>query len=181
MPQLRSSARLASLRSRKLEEQLPAEPPVVKPVSPAPRKRIPIPAVRGRGRRGPPRPAYKFSNFDADPPVEAVPAPTLVSEAKNPASNKVADHSQKKDKVVEGVASKDLRMDGESAEKLVGADDESTTAPIPERVLLLYVICFHECHFQSVYFFDRFCSLTKINASISALTLHMFPRVFLLC
>ena len=150
MPQLRSSARLASLRSRKLEEQLPAEPPVVKPVSPAPRKRIPIPAVRGRGRRGPPRPAYKFSNFDADLPVEAVPAPTLVSEAKNPASNKVADHSQKEDEVSEGVASKGLRMDGESAEKLVGADDESTTAPIPERVLLLYVICFHECHFQSV-------------------------------
>uniref|UniRef100_A0ACD5UYX8 Uncharacterized protein n=1 Tax=Avena sativa TaxID=4498 RepID=A0ACD5UYX8_AVESA len=137
MPELRSSTRLARLRSRKLEDQQPAEPPVAKPVLPAPRKRIPIPAVRGRnaagggGRRGPSRP-IKDPYFE-DPP-KVVSAATLVSEAKNPASKKVADYSQKKDKVAECVASKGLRMDGESAEKLVGAEDESTTAPIPERV-----------------------------------------------
>lgn len=138
MPQLRSSARLALLRSRKLEDQQPAEPPVAKPVLPAPRKRIPVPAVRGRyaagggGRRGPSRPAIKEPYFE-DPP-KAVSARTSVSEAKNPALNKVADNCQKKAKVAEGLAGKGVRMDGESAEKLVGAEDESTTSPIPERV-----------------------------------------------
>lgn len=138
MPQLRSSTRLALLRSRKLEDQQPAEPPVAKPVLPAPRKRIPIPVVRGRyaagggGRRGPSRPAVKDQYFE-DPP-KAVSARTRVSEAKDPASNKVADRSQKKAKVAEGLAGKGLKMDGESAEKLVGAEDESTTSPIPERV-----------------------------------------------
>ncbi|CAM0905462.1 unnamed protein product [Alopecurus aequalis] len=138
MPELRSSTRLARLRSKKLEDQLPTVPPVAKPVSPAPRKRVPIPAVRGRnarggGRRGSPRPTINWAEV-VGLDVEAVSAPTLVSEAKIPAPNKVADHSRKKDKVAEGVASKGLKMDGESAEKLVGVEDESTTAPIPERV-----------------------------------------------
>jgi hypothetical protein len=75
-------------------------------------------------------------------PPKAVSAPTLVSEAKNPASNKVADYNQNEDKVAEGVAGKGLRMDGESAKKPVGVEDESTTAPIPERVLLLFIILF---------------------------------------
>jgi hypothetical protein len=146
MPQLRSSTRLALLRSRKLEEQKPAEPSGAKPALPAPRKRVPIPAVRGRfaagggGRRGPSRPTFQNPYFEEPP--KAVSASTLASEAKNPSPNKVADYSQRKAKVAEGVASKGLGMDGESAEKIVGAEDESATAPIPERVLLLVIILF---------------------------------------
>jgi hypothetical protein len=38
-----------------------------------------------------------------------------------------------------------LKMDGESAEKIVGAEDESTTTPVPERVLLALL------HFFSIW------------------------------
>ncbi|KQK20699.1 casein kinase 1-like protein HD16 [Brachypodium distachyon] len=135
MPELRSSTRLARLRSRKLDDQQPAEP-AEKPVPPAPRragKRAPVPVVRGRkgaaGRRAVPAPrrtrkGAEVVDVDTDPaceePPKAVAVQEVVCEAKKPVLKKVAE------------SIKDLRMDGGSADKLVGADDEST--PIPERV-----------------------------------------------
>ncbi|KAL6650156.1 hypothetical protein ACP70R_014380 [Stipagrostis hirtigluma subsp. patula] len=67
---------------------------------------------------------------EADPacedPLKAVGAQT-VGAAKNLALNKVA----------EGGVNKGLKMEGESPEKFIGAEDESTTTPVPERVQVL--------------------------------------------
>ncbi|KAM3385661.1 hypothetical protein ACQJBY_009439 [Aegilops geniculata] len=138
MPELRSSTRQARLRFRKLDDQQ-AEP-AVKPVPPAPQragKRVHIPAARGRKgapwRRVVPAPrrARKGAevvdldaNLGSEHLPKAVAIHAVVCESKDPALNKVA----------QGVGNKGLRMDGESAEKLVGAEDDSTIAPIPERV-----------------------------------------------
>ncbi|KAF7015685.1 hypothetical protein CFC21_029461 [Triticum aestivum] len=138
MPLLRSSTRQARLRFRKLDDQQ-AEP-AVKPVPPAPQragKHVHIPAARGRKgapwRRVVPAPrrARKGAevvdldaNLGSEHLPKAVAIHAVVCESKDPALNKVA----------QGVGNKGLRMDGESAEKLVGAEDDSTIAPIPERV-----------------------------------------------
>ncbi|KAJ1287914.1 hypothetical protein BS78_02G047300 [Paspalum vaginatum] len=138
MPELRSSTRQARLRSKKLEDPQPAEPPA-KPGSPAPQragKRAPTRPARGRkgavGKRAPPAPKPRRKGaeaveLEADPACEDPPkavAGLEVAAAKNLVSKKVA-------KV--GV-NKILRMDGESAEKLVGGEDESTATPVPEKV-----------------------------------------------
>ncbi|VAH30133.1 unnamed protein product [Triticum turgidum subsp. durum] len=138
MPELRSSTRQARLRFRKLDDQQ-AEP-AVKPVPPAPQragKCDHIPAARGRKgapwRRVVPAPrrARKGAevvdldaNLGSEHLPKAVAIHAVVCESKDPALNKVA----------QGVGNKGMRMDGESAEKLVGAEDDSTIAPIPERV-----------------------------------------------
>jgi hypothetical protein len=135
MPELRSSTRQARLRSRKPDDQKPAEQ-AAKPALPAPQragKRVPPPAIRGRkgaaGRRGGAAPrgrrkAVEVVDLEAgqgrgDSPKPVV-GQAVVGEAKNV-------------KAPEVVANKGLRMDGESAEKLVAADDESSL-PVPERV-----------------------------------------------
>ncbi|XP_062189362.1 casein kinase 1-like protein HD16 isoform X2 [Phragmites australis] len=139
MPELRSSTRQARLRSKKLNDLQPEEP-AVKLVLPAPQragKRAPTRAVRGRkaaaGRRVPPVPKPKQKgvevvDLEADPacedPPKAVAGQAVVGAAKNLALNKAA----------EAGVNKGPRMDGESAEKFVGAEDESTTTPVPERV-----------------------------------------------
>lgn len=137
MPELRSSTRQARLRSKKLDDLQPGEPPA-KPVSPAPPragKRAPTRAARGRkgaaGRGAPPAPkprrkGVEIADLKADPacedPPKAVKGPEVAAAApKNLPLKKVA-------KV--GV----LKMDGESAEKIVGAEDGSTATPVPERV-----------------------------------------------
>jgi hypothetical protein len=109
-------------------------------VPPAPQraaKRAPTRAARGRkgaaGRGAPPAPkprrkGVEIADLEADPacedPPKAVKGLEVAAAApKNLPLKKVA-------KV--GV----LKMDGESAEKIVGAEDESTATPVPERVLL---------------------------------------------
>ncbi|KAK3124544.1 hypothetical protein QOZ80_7BG0588130 [Eleusine coracana subsp. coracana] len=137
MPELRSSTRQARLRSKKLDDPQPAEP-VAKPALPAPQRagrHTPARAARGRkgtaGRKVPPAPKHKRKGIDIvdlkaelvckDPP-KAVAGGAVVRDAKNLALNKVA------------VGAKGPKMDGESAEKLVGVEDETTTTPVPERV-----------------------------------------------
>ncbi|CAN6181387.1 unnamed protein product [Urochloa humidicola] len=139
MPELRSSTRQARLRSKKLDDPQPAEPPV-KPASPAPPragKRAPTRAARGRkvaaGKKAPPAPkprrkGVQIVDLEADPackdPPKAVAGVEVAGAAKNLALNKVAEVG----------VNKGLKMDGESAEKIVGVEDDSTATPVPERV-----------------------------------------------
>ena len=140
MPELRSSTRQAHLRSKKLDDLQPGEPPA-KPVPPAPQraaKRAPTRAARGRkgaaGRGAPPAPnprrkGVEIADLEADPACEDPPKAAkglevaAVAAPKNLPSKKVPEVGVPK-------------MDGESAEKIVGAEDESTATPVPERVLL---------------------------------------------
>lgn len=140
MPELRSSTRQARLRSKQLEDPQPAEPPV-KPGLPAPPragKRAPTRAARGRkaavGTRVPPAPKPRRKGVEVvdleatpaceDPPKAVAGLGVVAAAAKKLASKKVA-----------GIGvNKIPRMDGESAEKIVGAEDESTATPVPERV-----------------------------------------------
>ncbi|CAN6171054.1 unnamed protein product, partial [Urochloa humidicola] len=139
MPELRSSTRQARLRSKKLDDPQPGEPPV-KPALPAPPragKRAPARAARGRkvaaGKKAPPAPkprrkGVQIVDLEADPackdPPKAVAGVEVAGAAKNLALNKVAEVG----------VNKGLKMDGESAEKIVGVEDDSTATPVPERV-----------------------------------------------
>lgn len=113
----------------------------MKPASPAPPRagrRAPTRAARGRKvvaavKRAPPAPkprrkGVQIVDLEADPacenPHKAVAGLEVAGAAKNLAVNKVAEVGVKKG----------LRMEGESAEKIVGADDDSTATPVPERV-----------------------------------------------
>ncbi|TVU41578.1 hypothetical protein EJB05_15108 [Eragrostis curvula] len=127
MPELRSSTRQARLRSKKLDDPQPAEP-ATKPALPAPQragKRAPTRAARGRkgaaGRRVPPAPKPKRKGVDI---IDLEAEPVCEDPPKAVAGEAVACEK----------GAKGPRMDGESAEKIVGVEDESTTAPVPERV-----------------------------------------------
>jgi hypothetical protein len=134
MPELRSSTRQARLRSKKLDDSQPAEP-AAKPVLPGPQRggrRTPTRAARGRKGASarkvtpPKRKGVDIVDLEAEPickkAPKAVAGEAVVCEAKNLALDKVA-------KGAPGP-----RMDGESAEKLVRVEDETTTSPVPERV-----------------------------------------------
>ncbi|ONM27824.1 ATP binding protein [Zea mays] len=137
MPELRSNTRQARLRSKKLDDLQPGEP-LAKPVSPAlpsARKRAPTRAARGRkgaaGRGVPPAPKPRRKGVDivvleADPacetPLKAFKGLEVAAAApKNLPLKQVAEVGVPK-------------MNGESGEKIVGAEDESTATPVPERV-----------------------------------------------
>ncbi|RCV09659.1 hypothetical protein SETIT_2G047000v2 [Setaria italica] len=140
MPELRSSTRQARLRSKKLDEPQPGEPPV-KPASPAPPragKRAPPRAARGRkvaaGRRAPPaskprRKGVEIVDLEADPAFEDSPKAVAGLEVAGAAKNNLA-----LNKVAGVGVNKGLKMDGESAEKIVGVEDDSAATPVPERV-----------------------------------------------
>lgn len=83
------------------------------------------PAGRGRGIR--------LIDLDPEPPCEAPPqAVVAVAAAGEPALNRV-----------EGVADKDIAMEGGSADKIMGVEEESSTTPVPERVLFsLFTLTF---------------------------------------
>nr|ATA66952.1 ATP binding protein [Saccharum hybrid cultivar] len=147
MPELRSNTRQARLRSKKLDDLQPGEPPA-KPVPPAPQraaKRAPTRAARGRkgaaGRGAPPAPkprrkGVEIADLEADPACEDPPkavkglevAPKAVKGLEVAAAAPQNLPLKKVAKV--GVP----KMEGESAEKIVGAEDESTVTPVPERV-----------------------------------------------
>jgi len=138
MPELRSSTRQACLRSKKLEDLQPGEPPA-KPVSPAPPragKRAPTRAARGRkgatGKGVPPAPKTRrkrgnIVDLEADPACEDPPKAVKGLEVAAAAAPK---NLPLKEVAEVGV----LKMNGVSAEKIIGAEDESTATPVPERV-----------------------------------------------
>lgn len=76
----------------------------------------PTAAGRGRGIR----------LIDLDPePCEVLPEAAALGAAE-PAYN-----------LVEVVADKDIAMEGGSADKIMGVEEEASTAPVPERVLFI--------------------------------------------
>jgi hypothetical protein len=106
----------------------------------------PVTRRRGGGGRGrgnakgaaPPRPAggvgrgrgIRLIDLEAEP-CEVRPA---VGE---PAFNQV-----------EAVAEKDIAMEGGSAEKVVGVEEDSSTAPVPERVKFMLMTFNHKFFFS---------------------------------
>lgn len=147
MPELRSGVRQARLRSKRIDD-IPPQPSTFQqpeiPVQPTPARggrrggagrgrgraaavarvtAVPVrPTVAGRGR------GVRLIDLDPDQPCENLPGPAA-GIAKRPILNLGA----------EGQVDKNMAMNGVSAEKLAGAEDE--TAPMPERVCL-YIILF---------------------------------------
>lgn len=82
------------------------------------------PAAAGRGR------GIRLIDLDPEPPCKVVPQ-AVAPGAGEPAFNKV-----------EGAADKDIAMDGGSADKILGAEEEASTTPVPERVSSCLVLFF---------------------------------------
>jgi hypothetical protein len=132
----------------------------VKPVSPAPQragKRAPPRAPRGRkaaaGKKAPPAPKPRRKGIEIVD-LEAVPAcedpPKVVAGPKVAAAAK---NNLALNKVAEVGVNKGLKMDDESAEKIVGVEDEPAATPVPERVLLsLLNFVSMDCHLPSSFF-----------------------------
>ncbi|CAL9156486.1 unnamed protein product, partial [Musa hybrid cultivar] len=145
MPELRSGARQGRLRSKKLEDiPVPPQPfgQAENPILPAPNRRRGG-AGRGRGSKAaavakgpsvaPARPTFggrgrgiALIDLDPDQPCEILPRAAAGGAVAGGAQDFILNQA------AEGVAVK--AMDGASAEKVLGAEDESTTAPVPERV-----------------------------------------------
>lgn len=143
MPELRSGARQARLKSKKLDDIPPASQPFEQAENwlPTPnRTGRRTGAGRGRGANAatvakgpaatPVRPTVagrgkgiRVIDLDPDQPCEALPGA---------AAGGIQDFFL--NQAAEVAADKDLVMEGGSAEKLVGAEDEPTTTPVPERV-----------------------------------------------
>ncbi|RZR74680.1 hypothetical protein BHM03_00041240 [Ensete ventricosum] len=145
MPELRSGARQGRLRSKKLEDiPVPPQPlgQAENPILPAPNRRRGG-AGRGRGSKAaavakgpsaaPARPTFggrgrgiALIDLDPDQPCEILPRAAAGGAVAGGAQDFILNQA------AEGVAVK--AMAGASAEKVLGAEDESTTAPVPERV-----------------------------------------------
>jgi hypothetical protein len=119
-------------------------------VPPAPQraaKRAPTRAARGRkgaaGRGAPPAPkprrkGVEIADLEADPACEDPPKAVKGLEVAPKAVKglEVAAAAPKKLPLKKVAKVGVPKMEGESAEKIVGAEDESTVTPVPERVLL---------------------------------------------
>lgn len=138
MPELRSGAR----RSKRLDDLQPPPQPAdqvenwLLPAQNRTRRRVG--GGRGRGNAAvvakpgvPVRPTAAGRGrgirlIDLDPePCEVLPEAAALGAAE-PAYN-----------LVEVVADKDIAMEGGSADKIMGVEEEASTAPVPERVLFI--------------------------------------------
>lgn len=141
---MRSGARQGRLRSKKLEDiPVPPQPlgQAENPILPAPNRRRGG-AGRGRGSKaaavavaatGGARPTIggrgrgiALIDLDPDQPCEILPRAAAGGAVAGGAQDFILNQA------AEGVAVK--AMDRASAEKVLVAEDESTTAPVPERV-----------------------------------------------
>lgn len=148
MPELRSGARQARLRSKRLDD-IPPQPSTFEQIE------IPVQttparggrrggAGRGRGRTAavarvtaaPVRPTVAGRGrgvwlIDLDPDQHCVNLPgPAAGTAKRPIFNLGAERQ----------GDKNLAMNGVSAEKIAGAEDETATAPMPERVCIYFIL-----------------------------------------
>lgn len=144
MPELRSGAR----RSRRLDDLQPCTQPLDQGENlavPAPsRTRRRVAGGRGRGGNAPavgkgpsvaiparPTAARRGRGIrliDLDPePCEALPEAGAIGAAE-PVFNRV-----------EAVANKDMAIEGGSADKVMGVEEEAGTAPVPDRVSLVFL------------------------------------------
>ncbi|KVH90608.1 Protein kinase, ATP binding site-containing protein [Cynara cardunculus var. scolymus] len=139
MPQLRSGAR----RSKRLGDLQPATQPVdqgenvatptqnrtrrktgggrgrgdAAAVAKGPAAAIPVrPTTAGRGR------GARLIDLDPEPPCEIVPDAAALG-VREPILNRI-----------EAVADKDIAMEGGSADKIMGVEEEGNATPVPERV-----------------------------------------------
>ncbi|KAK1263860.1 Casein kinase I isoform delta-like [Acorus gramineus] len=136
MPELRSGARQARLRSKRLED-IVATPQQQQALEQA--ENIALPANNRGGRRGgggrgrgankgpsAARPSgrgrggVRLIDLDPDQPLEVLPTG---GGAQDQALNQV-----------EGVVGQPVVMEGGSAEKIMGVEDDTSTAPVPEKV-----------------------------------------------
>lgn len=140
MPQLRSGAR----RSKRLGDSQPPPQPVEQaenfllPTQNRTRRRAG--AGRGRGSNAavtngpavaiPGRPTYagggrgvRLIDLDPEPPCQGLPQPIIGGAAGEHIFNRV-----------EGGAEKDIAMEGASGDKILGVEEDTSTAPVPERV-----------------------------------------------
>jgi hypothetical protein len=139
MPELRSGVRQSRLKAKKVEDlvaQGPAENLIVVPPTLAGRR------GRGRGGRGGGRGtargraagrgrAVPVIDLDPEQPCEVLPGAALGGGGAGGAQR------------IEEIADKVVKMNGVSAEKIAGADDEGTTTPVPEKVrFMLYASVF---------------------------------------
>lgn len=139
MPELRSGAR----RSRRLGDLQPAPEPTNQ------EENLTAPAQnrtrrRGRGRGNaagvakgpsaatPTRPTaagrgrgIRLIDLDSEPPRDIL--PQAGAAAGDPVLNKV-----------EGVADKEIAMEGGSADKIMGVEEEPSATPVPDRVSVTY-------------------------------------------
>ncbi|PKA45820.1 Casein kinase I isoform delta-like [Apostasia shenzhenica] len=148
MPELRSGTRQAKLKSKKVEDIPTQQPPFVQaenwilPVFNRTGRRVagrargsnaaavakgpsPTPVRPGVGARGR---GIRLIDLDPDQPCEVLPGATIGGAGVGVAQDLVLNQA------AEGIAEKDYEMEGGSADKLVGAEDDSTAAPVPERV-----------------------------------------------
>lgn len=125
MPELRSGVRQARLQSNNRPEQQTPEPTNNK-----------RPPRRGAGRgtnkaAAPTQPRARRGGRGRGSPVVNLEPPRPVSRAQDQVLNR------------EGQEKKDLGMEGESAEKIVVAEDDASTVPVPERVYFATIIKFY--------------------------------------
>ncbi|KAK8918903.1 Casein kinase I isoform delta-like [Platanthera zijinensis] len=150
MPELRSGARQARLKAKKVEDN-PSQPQqfdqAVNWVLPFPNRTGRRTGGRGRGSnaaavvKGPSTAPFRqelggrgrgirLINLDPEQPCEVVPQVA--------AGGIVFGGTQEilPNQAAEGVAEKAFMMEGGSADKMVGAEDDSAAAPVPDRVQL---------------------------------------------
>ncbi|MCL7039950.1 hypothetical protein MKW94_010888 [Papaver nudicaule] len=137
MPELRSGARQARLRSKRLDDPQPSAQPFDQAENL-------VPPAHNRGRRGGRGRASnaagvgrgagtrqtgagrgrgaRLTDLNPELPREFLPGPAI-GVPEEPDLNQV-----------EGVGDRDLVMEGRSADKLIGVEEDPSTAPVPERV-----------------------------------------------
>jgi hypothetical protein len=145
MPELRSGVRQSRLRAKKVED-LVAQDPADNLVAAAPT----VAGRRGRGRggrgggrgtargRGGRGRGVPVIDLDPDQPCEVLPGAAVGGRA---AGGTLP---------IEEFADKALKMDGGSAEKIAGGEDEGAASPVPEKVHSSYSLLpvpFCECIF----------------------------------
>lgn len=148
MPELRSGARQARLRSKRLDDPQPS-------AQPFDQAEDLVPPAHNRGRRGGRGRAAnaagvgrgaatrqagagrgrgtRLTDLNPELPRVGLPGP-VIGVPEEPDLNRV-----------EGVGDRDLVMEGRSAEKLIGVEEDPSTAPVPERVNFVYphfALCF---------------------------------------
>ena len=105
------------------------------------------PTAAGRGR------GVRLIDLDPNPPREILPQAGVG--AGDPACNKI-----------EGVANKEIPMEGGSADKVMGVEEEPSSTPVPDRVI--------PCPFFSfLHFLWEYCGSFNLLRLQAPFTLHL--------
>lgn len=129
MPELRSGARQTRQKPKKDNDQQA--------------ENLILPATNRPGRRGRGRGTRAAKGTSATPARQRVGGrgrgvSVIDLDPEQPGEALPGAQELRGNREVEGIGGKDLVMDGGSAGKIVGAEDEGTAAPVPERVCTSY-------------------------------------------